>query len=213
MKSLNLYVILGFIGICCSLPVNSKEDYITATGRVLCSISGISYPVEFTRVRMKDKDTIGFTRTNSLGYFTVSGTAGGQFSNPKPFIEVEYEYSGVYGQMEVQRELFGINRREHTSTRSDSSRIDFGNITFSSDHCRAYVMACQAMKDYKVRTGKALPYSRLKVVTRAPINGGTPYSTTDKIRIPSGYSFNLEAAKHELAHTVRHSMVSTIFTH
>lgn len=207
-----LYV-LGFVGVCCSsLVVNGKGGPVTATGRVLCSISGISYPVEFTRVRLKDKDTIGSTYTNSLGYFTVSGTAGGLFSQPKPFIEVEYEYSGVYGQMDVQKELFGVKRREHTSTRSYSNRIDFGNITFNSDHCRAYVMAYQAMKDYRMRTGKPLPYSHLKVVTRAPIHGGTPYSTTDKIRIPSGYNFNLQTAKHELAHTVRHSLVSTTAT-
>ena len=69
-------------------------------------------------------------------------------------------------------------------------------------------MMYKAMKDYRFCTGKSLPYSRLRVVTRAPIHGGTPYATTDKIRIPSGYNFNLESAKHELAHTVRHSLVS-----
>ena len=210
MKSQKLYVILGFIGICCALPVNGKGGYVTATGRVLCTVSGTSYPVEFIKVSLKDKDTIGSTSTNSLGYFTVSGTAGGLVSDPKLYIEVEYEYSGEYGQMDVQRELFGVNRREHTSTKSYSSHIDFGNITFNSDHCRAYVMAYDAMQDYIMRTGKSLPYDRLKVVTRAPIHGGTPYSTTDKIRIPSGYSFDLKTAKHELAHTVRHSLVSTI---
>ena len=65
------------------------------------------------------------------------------------------------------------------------------------------------MKNYSTRTGgKSLPYSRLKVVTEALIHGGTPYATTDKIRIPNGYSYNLQTAKHELAHTVRHSLVS-----
>lgn len=155
---------------------------------------------------LKNKDTINSTHTENLGYFTVSGTPGDLFSKPELYIEVEYEYSGEYGQMDVQRELFGINRRERTSTMSYSSLIDFGNITFSSDHCRAYVMVYQAMEDFMRRTDKHLPYDRLKVVTRAPIHGGTPYSTTDKIRIPSGYNFNLVTAKHELAHTVRHSL-------
>ena len=118
----------------------------------------------------------------------------------------------IYGQMDVQRELFGINRHEHTATKSYSSCIDFGNITFSSDHCRTYVMTYNAMKDYIKRTGKSLPYNRLKVVTHAPIHGGTPYSTTDEIRIPSGYNFDLKTAKHKLAHTVRHSLVSTTAT-
>ena len=212
MKS--FYVILSFIGICCILSVDGKRRNVTATGRVLCSIDGTSYPVEFVQVKLKDKDlislhTIGSTQTNSQGYFKVSGTAVNLIGNPDPYIEVEYEYSGAYGQMEVQQELSGINRREDTSTRSYSSYIDFGDITFGSDHCRAYEMAYRAMKDYRLRTDKLLPYSRLKVVTRAPIHGGTPYSTTDKIRIPSDYNFNFLAAKHELAHTVRHSLVST----
>ena len=211
MKS--YYIILAFIGICCFWSVDGRRRHVTATGTVRCSIGGISYPVEFTKVRLRDRDvlfhdTFGSTRTNSQGYFTVSGTAGDVFGNPDPFIEVEYEYSGTYGRMEVQQELFGINRREDTSTRSHSSHINFGEITFSGDHCRAYVMTYKAMKDYNIRTHKSLPYSRLKVVTRAPIHGGTPYATTDKIRIPSGYNFNLETANHELAHTVRHSLVS-----
>ena len=217
MKSLKLYGILGFIivvWIYCILPVSGKGGYVTATGRVLCSAtSGTSYPVKFTKVSLKDKlGTVASTSTDSLGYFTVSGTADGLFRKPKLYIEVEYKYSGEYGRMDVQKELFGINRREHTSGKSYSSSIDFGNITFSSDHCQAYVMAYQAMKDYVMRTGKALPYNRLKVVTRAPIHGGTPYSTTDKIRIPSGYNFNFEAAQHELAHTVRHTLVSYLDT-
>ena len=113
-----------------------------------------------------------------------------------------------YGQMEVQQELFGINRKDRTSTRGYSSHINFGDIIFSGDHCRAYVMTYDAMKDYRFRTSKALPYSELKVVTRAPVHGGTPYATTNKIRIPSSYNFDFETAKHELAHTVRHTLVS-----
>ena len=143
----------------CILPLFRLDSLI------LCSISGASHPVELTKVRMKDKDTVGSARTDSLGYFTVSGTAGGLFSEPKLYIEVEYEYFGEYGQMDIQRELFGFNRHERTSTMIYSSFIDFGNITFSSDHCRAYVMVYQAMEDFIRGTGKYLPYNRLKVVT------------------------------------------------
>ena len=101
------YIILAIMGICCTYFVDGRRRHVTATGRVLCSISGTSYPVEFTKVRLKDRDTIfhdlfGDTRTNNLGYFTVSDRAGDVFGNPDPFIEVEYEYSGAYGRMEVQ---------------------------------------------------------------------------------------------------------------
>ena len=46
-----------------------------------------TYPMEFTKVRLKDRDvalhdTFGYTRTDSLAYFTVSGTAGDVFGNP-----------------------------------------------------------------------------------------------------------------------------------
>ena len=165
-------------------------------------------------MRLKNRDlaylqgTLGSTHSNSSGYFTIAGMGGDLFGNPDPFVEVEYEYSGEYGSMEVQNEIFGINRQDDTSSRGFLSSINFGDIIFSGDHCRAYVMTYQAMKDYRVRTGKSLPYGRLKVVTKAPIHGGTPYSTTTKIRIPAGYNYDFNTAKHELAHTVRHSLVN-----
>ena len=213
MKSLAVVLSVSFIGLLCLVSVDAKKHHATATGRVLCRIDGTSHPVAYVRVRLRDKDTVfhdtfGSTRSDSSGRFRVSGSAGDVFGKPDPFIEVEYEYSGTYGKMEVQNELLGINRRDATSTKSYSSSINFGDIYFSNDHCRAYVMTYLAMKDYRTRSGKSLPYTRLKIVTRAPIHGGTPYSTTDKIRIPSGYNYDFGTAKHELAHTVRHSLVS-----
>ena len=207
------FCIVILLGLFSALPVEARRRHVTATGRVLCAIGGTSHPLQFVTVRLKDRDlvfhdTFGSTRSDSSGYFTVSGSARDTFGNPDPFIEVEYQYSGVYGRMEIQNELLGINRRDDTSTRGIASHIDFGDIIFSNDHCKAYVMTYRAMKDYRERTRKSLPYSRLKVVTRAPIHGGTPYSTTNKIRIPSGYNYGFETAQHELAHTVRHSLVS-----
>ena len=210
MKSLVIFSVIGLL--CAFSPAHARRRSATATGRVLCQINGASYPVEYATVRLKDQDiifhdTFGSTRSDSSGRFTVSGSAGDLFGKPDPFIQVRYEYTGWYGNMKVQNEL-GTNRRDRTSKRSYARYISFGDIYFSSDHCKAYVMTYRAMKNYRSLSGKSLPYSRLKVVTHAPIHGGTPYSTTDKIRIPSGYNYDFGTAKHELAHTVRHSLVS-----
>ena len=56
--------------------------------------------------------------------------------------------------------------------------------------------------------GSLYPTKKLKIVTRALLHGGTPYATTNKIMIPSGYNYNGRVARHELAHTVRHTLVS-----
>ena len=209
--SSSLCTMVIFLGLSCPTSVDARRRHVTATGQVFCSINGHSNPLEFVTVKLKDKDTVfGSTRSDSSGYFTVSGSARDVIGNPDPYIQVEYEYSGAYGRMEVQQEVLGLNRKDSTSTRGIADYINFGNIIFNNDHCNAYVMTYRAMKDYRNRTSTPLPYNRLKVVTRAPIHGGTPYSTTDKIRIPSGYNYGLQAAKHELAHTVRHSLVSEI---
>lgn len=214
--SLTLCIIVVILELFCTSFVDARRRHVTATGRVLCSIDGTSHPLEFITVKLKDKDaivddTFGTTRSDGTGSFTVSGSARDIFGNPDPFIQVEYEYSGQYGRMEVQREFLGINRKESTPTTGISHHINFGDIVFNSEHCKAYVMTVRAMRDYGVRTGKPLPYSKLKVVTQAPIHGGTPYATLNKIRIPKDYDYGLSTAKHELAHTVRHSLVSVRF--
>ena len=224
-------VVLSFIELLCLLSVDASKCQTTVIGRVFYQINGNSYPVEYVRVKLKDEDfvfhdTLASTRSDSSGRFTVvrvSESACDQVSwprqflprisdvfdfKPDPFIEVEYEYSGTYGKMAVKIEFLGINRYDRTVTKSYSNFINFGNIYFSNDHCRAYVMTYRAMKNYLTLSGKSLPYSRLKVITRTPVHGGTPYSTTNTIRIPSGYDYDLETAKHELAHTVRHTLVS-----
>ena len=201
-------LVLSFITLVCLLSVNAEKHNVTANGRVTCLIDGTTYPVEHVRVRLRD--TTGYTQSDSSGWFEVSGmvTVGGRYGKRGLFVEVEYRYSGAYGEMKVKKEFFRNNRFDKTSTKRLSNSISFGNISFSTDHCRAYVMTYLAMKSYSVLTGKHLPYKRLEIVTHAPIHGGTPFSTTDKIRIPSGYNYDLSTAKHDLAHTVRHSLVS-----
>ena len=193
-----------------------QSTKLTASGRILCQVDiGEIYPVEFATVRLTGKNVDGFfskeygsAQSSSSGDFTIF--VGNSDVSPKLYIEVEYSYSGLYGKMEVELELFGKNRVDKMPVKQySSSSVNVGNVTFESDHCRAYVMTYMAMRDYAMRTGgKTLPYDELKVITKAPLHGGTPYATTNKIRIPSGYSYRFQTAQHELAHTVRHSLVS-----
>lgn len=206
------------LAVFCTILADAKVQQITVSGRILCRVwRRAIFPVEFVTVRLAGRGlfskTYGSTQSNSTGEFVISGTVGNSFIRPKLNIEVEYSYSGVYGKMEVESELLGINRVDKAPvneyTDSNLMKLNLGNITFGNDHCKAYVMTYMAMTDYSWKTdGKPLPYDKLKVVTNAPLHGGTPYATTDKIRIPSGYSYHFVTAKHELAHTVRHSLVS-----
>lgn len=211
-----LLMLLGLVLFASVLSVSARKKFARARGRILCRINGRAYPVEYAKVSLLDKDPIGYdtfgtTRTNGQGYFTVSGRAGDLTGNPEPYIQVEYKYSGVFGNMEVENGL-GYNRRDKTSTKGYSSSLSFGNIYFSNDHYKAYVNTLSAMKNFRYRTGQSLPYKVLKVVTRALIHGGTPYATTNKIRIPRGYNYNWRIARHEFAHTIRHTLVSFIIT-
>ena len=208
------FLVISLLGILCILLVcvDARKKYARATGRIFCHINGRAHPVQYAKVSLLDKDpighgTFGSTRTNSLGYFSVSGKAGDLIGNPDPYIQVKYEYSGSYGKMEVESGL-GRNRHDKTSTKPFSSSLNFGNIYFSNDHCKAYVNTYLAMQNFRYRTGQSLPYKTLKVVTHAVLHGGTPYATTNKIRIPKGYNYDENTARHELAHTVRHTLVS-----
>ena len=188
---------------------------ITATGRVFCQFQFDGYtdeifPVEFVKVSLKDKDaiihdTFGTTQTNSSGYFEVSGSASDLFGNPDPFIEVEYKYTGIYGEMEVENELLGINRREKTKTKTANAYLDFGDLIYDNHHCRSYIQTLRAMRNFHQRTTQSLPYNCLKVITSEI---GIPFATVNKIRIPSYFNYTFSTAKHELAHTVRQSLVS-----
>ena len=73
---------------------------------------------------------------------------------------------------------------------------------------KAYVNTLSAMKNFCYRTRQSLPYKVLKIVTRTVLHGGTPYATTNKIRIPRGFNYNWRTARHEFAHTMRQTLVS-----
>ena len=141
------------------------------------------------------------------GYFKVSGTGrDGRRGKPDPYIRVIYQYSGTYGKMEVEKNLIGPNRKERSGTKSYSPKINFGTINFNSIHCKCYVQFYKALKDLYDRSGRKSPYDTLHVRSSVLIHGGTPYATTDVIRIPrKTKSISYETAKHELAHRVRHS--------
>ena len=201
-----------FIGFLCVFSVEGRRKYVRARGRVFCRINGQAYPVSYAKVSLLDKDrighdTFGTSKTSLSGYFAISGYAGDLWGNPDPYIQVEYQYSGSYGVMDIENSI-GINRRDKTSVRSYSMYLDFCNIYFSGDSCRAYVNTFLAMKHFRVNTRLLLPYRKLSVVTRALLHGGTPYATRNKIQIPTGYNYNLRTAKHEFAHTIRHALVS-----
>lgn len=50
--------------------------------------------------------------------FSVSGKAGDLIGNPDPYIQVEYEYSGTYGKMEVEMDLEEIIVTRHPQSHS-----------------------------------------------------------------------------------------------
>ena len=187
----------------------TKNHAVTATGCVRC----YNDPMPYVKIKLMDKDSLfddhmGTARANSNGCFTVHGSGrDGLTGTPEPFIRVEYEYSGYYGKMEVEYIVFGKNRHGKTSHRSYSRNVNFGTFRFSSIHCKAYVLFYNAMKDFKSRSGETLPGGYLHVRTGVLIHGGTPYATTNIVRIPNSYSasqLTYATAKHELAHIFRH---------
>ena len=107
--------------------------------------------------------------------------------------------------MEIEK-VFGINRKEKSKDRKYARNINFGTINFPRIHCRACMMFYQSLRDYRRRAGRTPPYKTLHVRTSVIIHRGTPFATTNKIRIPrKRREISLETAKQELAHTIRQS--------
>ena len=193
--------------------VSARRYYTRAWGKVLCRMeNGRTESMKGIQVKLKDRDvvfhdTFGTTRTNGAGYFSVGGSARDAWGKPDPFIQVVYDYHGRYGQLEVEG-FAGITRKYSTSKRRYASRINFGNIVISDEHCRAYVHFYNGLRDYYLRTRSRVPYGTLHVYTRFIVHGGTPYAIRSRVNIPPGYRLSLRTAQHEIAHTVRHTLVS-----
>ena len=195
-------------------PVN-RYYTTTATGRVLCE----NRPLKHVKVKLKDRDTttndiFGETRTDDNGRFTVSGKAKDLTGTPDPFTEVFLEYSGRYGNMEVKNnhKLFKRTTRCTKSlTRSYERNINFGDLVCESSlQCRAYETFYEVLKEYSERTGgKPLPYNCLNVITHAYVHFGSPYAQRHTVKLPTEkkYVFDMETARHEFGHTIRHTLV------
>ena len=187
--------------------LKTKNWPVRASGRVTCNGEAMPY----VSVRLMDADLLfhdkmGQTTADANGKFQVSGSGrDGLRGKPDPYIKVDYSYSGTYGKLKIVG-LFKILRSGKTRKRSYSRNINFGTINFNSIHCKAYVQFYKVMKYYKDVAKSPLPYSTLYIQTKVLIHGGTPYSTTNTIRIPPKYSsITLNTAQHEFAHTIRHS--------
>ena len=165
-------------------------------------------------VKLMDKEIIGSTFisstwTNDNGRFTVSGEGTDLLGKPDPRIRVDYEFLGVpfYGSKIKLQDWLRRVRRYRSSVRSYARNINFGDINISDEHCRAYMRFVTAVKDYTSRTGTALPYSTLHISTNAVFASwfNTVYATLNRVHIQRGEDLSIGTAKHELAHTVRHS--------
>lgn len=195
-----------------AVSTSALNQRTTAVGRVMCQIDSMFFPIKMVIVTLKDEDafiddTFGSTRSDSNGRFSVSGSASDTFGgSPDPYIEIKYQYTGVYGRMEVNGLLKTV-RTYRTPKQSYQRFINFQDIVISDDHCRAYVLFYEAMADYYNRTGGPLPVETMYVRTHAILQTGKPYAEIKTVNIPEGYPINLTTAKLILAHLVRHSLV------
>ena len=188
--------------------LKTKNWPVRAVGKVTCK----GKPMPYVQIELMDKDLLfddkmGSTTASSTGSFSVKGSGrDGLRGKPDPYIRVTYSYSGTYGKLKVVR-IFKIVRRNKSPKRSYSSYINFGTINFSNLHCLAYVEFYKALRHYKLEAESPLPYNTLYIRTNAFFHAGTPYATTNVVRIPRKYEkhFTYTTAKHEFAHTIRHS--------
>ena len=145
--------------------LSTKNWPVTAKGCIKC----FGAPVTYVKVCLMDKDpvlddTMRCGRTRADGCFTLSGTGrDGLRGKPDPYIKIEWSYSGVYGNMEIEGLVLGVNRKSKSSQRSYASSVNFGTLHYNTMHCKAYNEFYKAMKDFRTRTGMALPYRTLHV--------------------------------------------------
>ena len=208
MKVLLALVALALLA--CSTSA-ATTYYTSATGRVFCQINYYRYPIKEVTVKLMDKNTIfdhtiGIARSDKAGNFYVSGSVREYFSSPVPYIKVEYQYRGKYGEMEVNGFLKTI-RNDRSPTKSYQNYIYFGDVVFSGENCRAYVNFYNGLADYYNRTMESFPVQPLHIRTDAILNFGEPYARIDTISLPGNYQVTMTTAKMELAHVLRHNLV------
>ena len=186
----------------------SKKNWLVrAVGKVTCD----GQPMPYIHIDLMDDDLtfddkLATARANGFGSFNIQGSGqDGQRGKPDPYIRISYSYSGIYGNLKVVKTLKLI-RREKSRTRSYISYVNFGILNFANIHCRAYLQFYSVLRHYKLVARSPLPYSTLYIQTKALLNGGTPYASTNVVRIPPKFThISYATAKHEFAHTIRHS--------
>jgi hypothetical protein len=190
--------------------VGSAHHPVTAYGAVRCRLHGSYQPVPEVRIKLMDDDllvddTMATGKTNTHGRFYLHGTGRDIFGGkPDPKMRIEYVYNGKEGNIEIEGAF--LNRKDESGTKPYSTVVNFGNLDFDNPHCRAYVRFYRVLKEYYALGAGRTPYSKLHVKTNALIHGGTPYATTNVIRIPKSWDpISLSTARHEFAHTIRHS--------
>ena len=192
------------------LVICTGQRYTTGEGYVTCD----GLPVPFVKVQLKDKglifhDKMAESRTDGKGKFRLTGKGKYIFNGkPEPFVRVEYQYSGLYGEMDVVNAV-KINRADSTSARKYARNINFGNINFKNIYCKSYITFYNALEDFRNRAGINLPVKVLHIQTGTALHGGAAYALINTIKIPNSYSLGRitdRMAKHELAHIARHSM-------
>ena len=196
-----------------------RNHPVTATGQVRCLLNGTYQPLPHIKIELVDEDglidaVMASTTTNSTGFFHVSGEGrDGLNQKPDPKIRIEYAYSGTFGRLHIEKDtIFGENRKEETEVKSNrfSSYIQFGQLDYDNEHCRAYYRFYTALKYYYALSGEKTPYRTLHVRTDA--SQGDISANTDVIRIPhSRDPISQEVADKYFAHTIRHSYDGSIF--
>lgn len=100
--------------------------------------------------------------------------------------------------------------------------VAFGTVQDSDSDCINYKRFVDAKNAYTSGTGKSLPFSELKVSINVPTLAfgyigrslgvpedgfvRVPFAPYQQVMVPNGYVMSDSTAKHEFAHTVRHTL-------
>ena len=187
----------------------------TATGTVKCFLDGSFQPVPHVIVELhchtkaSDDTKVTEGRTSESGNFSLPMSSRKCFKSRStwPRIKVIYNYSGTYGNMEVEA-LHG--KRYYTSTSKDL-KIEF-DIKMKNKFCRAYTrLYHDGLKYYYNIVGNTPPYSKLYVQPNSVIHGGVFHSSVYILRLSKRKDYVQSSARHEFAHTIRHSYDGNLY--